>query len=104
MTQKPRAPGFELVTSKLRRTQTDASTTSVTARCKRHTRDVRLGIVFLYESLQKETLFGTREIPLCVLDGAYFAAQNDPKSTTNVLTKMVSYVSHDRRHVRFRGE
>ena len=25
--------------------------TSVTARCKRHTRDVRLGIVYLYESL-----------------------------------------------------
>jgi len=26
--------------------------TSVAARCKRHTRDVRLGIIYLYESLQ----------------------------------------------------
>jgi len=51
MTQKPRAPGFELGTSKLRGTQTEASTTNVAARFKRHTRDVRLGIVFLDELL-----------------------------------------------------
>ena len=49
MTQKSRAPGLELGTSKLRRTQTEASTTSVAARCKRHR--CKSGLVFLYESL-----------------------------------------------------